>query len=123
MFVDCTPEQKDRQSVIRDYIDRNINPNADEWDASEEIPRAVFYALGSEGFLAPGLAPQFGGSGMDNVTLGILMEEMGKASVSVVSDLTVHGMCVEAIQRFATDPLRNHNLPRMAIGDTLGAFA
>ena len=123
MFVDYTPEQKDRQSVIRDYIDRNINPHADEWDAKEEIPRTVFSALGSEGFLTPGLAPQFGGSGMDSVTLGILMEEMGKASVSVVSDLTVHGMCVEAIQRFASDPLRDHYLPRMAKGETLGAFA
>lgn len=59
---------------------------------------------------------------MDNITIGILNEEVGRGCSSVRSLLTVQGMVGFAILRWGTEQQRQHWLPGLAAGTTLGSF-
>ena len=123
MDVDYTPEQKALQKELRAFVDAHIRDEADGWDAAQAIPRAVFEQLGSEGLLATHVPETFGSRSLGAIEQGILLEELGRGSVSLVSDLTVHAMCSEAALRFAAEEVRAELLPQMVKGEKLGAFA
>ncbi|MBF0468716.1 MAG: acyl-CoA dehydrogenase family protein [Desulfamplus sp.] len=59
---------------------------------------------------------------MDALTWGLLCEEVGHASGSLVSLLTVHSMVIQAIVKWGTQEQRNHWLPRLASGEVIGGF-
>ncbi|WP_307416472.1 acyl-CoA dehydrogenase family protein [Paenibacillus sp. W2I17] len=59
---------------------------------------------------------------LDNITIGILNEEVGRGCSSVRSLLTVQGMVGLAILRWGTEQQRQYWLPALATGTTLGSF-
>jgi alkylation response protein AidB-like acyl-CoA dehydrogenase len=111
----------DRASA-RQFVDEYIVPRADDNDCAGWIPESQLTRVAEVGLWAPFLPVKVGGAGLDMVTLGALHEEVGRGCSSMRSLLTVHTMVSWAVQRWGTDEQREHWLPTLASGATLGAF-
>lgn len=107
----------------RDFLEREVRPQADAWDREQRIPREVLAALGTHGLLATQIAPEHGGRPLDAVALVEVLEAMGGASMSLLSVVTVHAMCAQAIGRWGEPELQRAWLPAMATGAKFGALA
>ncbi|MGQ0841546.1 acyl-CoA dehydrogenase family protein [Actinokineospora sp.] len=110
------------RAVARRFVDEHIVPNADAYDRAEWIPEDLLDRMSAAGLWAPFLPTEFGGMGLDMVTLGGIHEEVGRGCSSVRSLLTVHTMVSWAVQRWGTPAQRDRWLPELAQGATLGAF-
>jgi glutaryl-CoA dehydrogenase (non-decarboxylating) len=121
-----TPElneaQKDAQGRYREFVETEIAPHADQWDRDGQIPHELVNRMGRSGYLGALIPPEYGGTGMDMVTFGILNEELGRGCSSVRSLLTVHGMVQYAIVRWGSESQKRQWLPRLAAGEVIGAF-
>ncbi|WP_438433069.1 acyl-CoA dehydrogenase family protein [Gorillibacterium sp. sgz500922] len=120
--MELTPEQERSKHEFRTFVDEEIIPFAEKNDREERIDPSVIDKVISKGYLGSMLPRQYGGLDMDQVTLGILNEEIGRGCSSVRSLLTVHGMVGLAILRWGTEEQRQHWLPKLAKGELLSAF-
>lgn len=123
MKIELSPEQKHYQAEFRAFTNEMIMPYADRFDREECMPRETIEALAQQKYLAATLPEDIGGLGGDAITFGILNEEIGRGCSSVRSLLTVHTMVSQAILRWGSQEQKSDWLPRLAIGETIGAFA
>ncbi|WEG19164.1 acyl-CoA dehydrogenase family protein (plasmid) [Alkalihalophilus pseudofirmus] len=123
MKIELTAEQKMLQSEFKEFTDLEIEPYASLIDKEEYIPKDLINKLKSNGYLGSMIPKEFGGMGLDNVSIAILNEEIGRACSSVRSLLTVHGMVALAILRWGNEKQKRELLPKFASGEIIGAFA
>lgn len=107
----------------RDFLEREVRPQADTWDREQRIPREALLALGAHGLLATEIAAEHGGRPLSPAEFGEMLEAMGAASMSLLSVVTVHAMCAQAIGRWGEPELQRAWLPAMATGTKFGALA
>ncbi|MBJ6364090.1 acyl-CoA dehydrogenase family protein [Paenibacillus sp. GCM10012307] len=122
MKLELTPEQSQWQEQFDAFVDEHIVPLADRNDREERIHPDMLKSMIDAGYLGSMLPKNYGGMGLDNVTCGILNEEIGRGCSSARSLLTVHGMVSLAILRWGTEQQRNQWLPQLASGGVLAAF-
>lgn len=118
-----TAAQNAAREEYEEFARRHIVPDADHWDSSATMPEAFIERFAAAGHLGATVPAAYGGGELDPVTVGLLAEETGRACSSVRSLLTVHTMVARAVHRFGTRAQRDHWLPRLASGSSIGAFA
>lgn len=123
MKIELSDQQLKYRMEFREFVDNEVVPFAQEHDIKEKINPNVVKKLIEKGYLGSMIPKQYGGLEMDNITLGILNEEVARGCSSVRSLLTVHGMVALAILRWGTQEQRDYWLPKMAKGSIIGAFA
>ncbi len=123
MNIDLSEAQRHARLEFRDFAAQLVAPYADEHDRRQEMPLTIIKEMVARGYQGAPIPSEFGGGGMDALTWGLLCEEIGGASASLLSILTVHAMVAQALCKWGTDDQRRHWLPRLAAGEVLGAFA
>src|SRR5579872_2696027 len=108
---------------IRAFVRREILPYADQYDREERTPRELIQKIAEKGYLGAILPLEWGGRGMDMVSLGRLHEEIGYGCSSVRSLLTVHSMVAYTILKWGSKQQKAQWLPRFARGTSIAAFA
>ncbi|MEK4528314.1 MULTISPECIES: acyl-CoA dehydrogenase family protein [Paenibacillus] len=122
MKVELNAEQLMWQEQFKDFVDSEIIPYASLNDSEERIHPELLAKITEAGYLGSMLPKEYGGMELDNITIGILNEEVGRGCSSVRSLLTVQGMVGLAILRWGTEQQRQYWLPALATGTTLGSF-
>lgn len=122
MKLELSPEQRAAREEFRAFAQSEIAPHAGRWDREAAIPRELVDRLRERGYLGSNVPAEYGGLGRDNITYGLLTEEIGRACSSVRSLLTVHDMAAHAIRRWGSPAQRERYLPALARGEILGAF-
>lgn len=118
-----TDEQRMVRDLARDFGEREIAPNARDWDRAEELPSTVIARLGELGFLGAAIPEEYGGMGLDSLAYCLLIEELGRADSSVRGVVTVNvGLVAKTILRWGTEEQRRRWLPGICSGETLGCF-
>ena len=117
-----TAPDNDAVRAARVFVDDHVIPVADAYDRDGRIPEDLLANVSRAGLWAPFLPAEFGGSGLDTVTLGAIHEEVGRGCSALRSLLTVHTMLAWAVHRFGTPEQQLRWLPELADGRTLGAF-
>jgi len=81
MAIDLSLTEENRlvQQTAREFAATEIEPNIREWDQKHEVHRPTFAKMGELGFLGAPIPEEYGGAGMDYVSLGIICEEMERA--------------------------------------------
>jgi alkylation response protein AidB-like acyl-CoA dehydrogenase len=121
---DLTEEQREVQSVARDFAKREIAPFASQWDEDAFFEPSLVKKLGELGFLGMLLPEQYDGLGMDTSTYLIALEEIAAVDASSAVMMSVHNsLPTQMILRFGSTAQRDRFLPPMARGELLGAFA
>lgn len=117
-----TPAETARREEFRSFSGAEISPRATTFDRAGGIDDDLVAKLAGAGYLGATIAPEHGGPGMDEVTFGLLCEEIGAGCSSVRSLLTVQNMVARAIARWGSAAQKEHWLPRLAAGDAVAAF-
>ena len=108
---------------IRAFVRREIIPHADQYDREERTPPELIQKIAQRGYLGAILPDEWGGRGMNMISLGRLHEEIGYGCSSVRSLLTVHSMVAYTILKWGSRQQRATWLPRLASGSYIAAFA
>src|ERR1035437_1207217 len=112
------------QHVARDFAQGRVAPMAREMDESHDMPLALVSEMASLGLLGSTLPQSLGGSEMDNVSLALVYEELGRACSSVRGLMTVHSSLVmQCIYQWGTEEQKSRYLPAMARGEVIGCYA
>ena len=118
-----TEKQKEFRKKIKAFAEREIIPIADENDENEELPAALIEKISMEGLYSAVISSEFSGLELDFVSYGLLCEEIGKASASVLSMLIVHNMAAASIEKWGSLKQKKFYLPGFASGEIKGGFA
>ena len=123
--MQLTHEHHEIQKTLKRFIEQEINPHVDEWEAAEMFPaHEVFKKLGNLGLLGLCKPEKFGGAGLD-YSYGLAMAEgLGHIhcggvpmAIGVQTD-----MCTPALARFGSDALRAEFLAPAIAGDMVGCI-
>jgi hypothetical protein len=123
MQIQLTPQQTAHQATFKAFVREEIIPHADHYDRQEQIPAELIQKLAQQGYLGAIVPGEYGGLGLDMITFGMLNEELGRGCSSVRSLLTVHSMVEYALLKWGSKTQKAYWLPRLAAGETIGAFA
>ena len=86
-----TPEHDELRAAVRSFVDKELVPNAQEWEDKESFPREVFERVGSLGFFGCKYPEAVGGVGPDFVADAVVTEELTRCgSGGVAACLGAH---------------------------------
>lgn len=124
MDFSLSPEQQRWQQTARDFAQNEVAPIAREMDASRDMPLRLVQEMATHGLLGATLPKELGGSQMDNVSLALVYEELGRACSSIRGFMTVHSSLVmQCINRWGSDDQKQKFLPMLAKGEIIGCYA
>ena len=120
-----THEHLEIQKTLKRFIDAEINPHVDEWEAAEMFPaHEVFKKMGNLGLLGLTKPEAYGGSGLDYSYAMAMAETLGHIdcggvpmAIGVQTD-----MCTPALARFGSDELKREFLVGAISGDLVGCI-
>ncbi len=123
MDFDLTEDQLLVQRTAREFADTEIAPVARENDRTGHFPMDLLKKMAALGFLGGPLPPEYGGSGFDQIALGLMVEEIGRVDSSMRSAMSVHvGLLGQTVTRWASPDLKQRYLPKLVAGEMIGCF-
>src|SRR5690606_38264680 len=102
--------------TIRQWVDKEVSPNASELEHADEFPQAMFEQMCEFGLFGATIPEQYGGLGLDATTYARIIEELSRGWMSLAGILNTHKIAATMIGRFGTDEQRQDYLPRMVDG-------
>jgi citronellyl-CoA dehydrogenase len=120
-----THEHEEIQRTLKRFIDDEINPHIDEWEAAEAFPaHEVFKKLGDLGLLGLTKPTDYGGMALDYSYSVIMAETLGHVSCGAIPMAigVQTDMCTPALARFGSDALKRQFLAPAIAGDMVGCI-
>jgi glutaryl-CoA dehydrogenase len=118
-----TDEHKMIRQTVREYIDKEIMPIIDEHAHKHTPIPNLMKQLGAIGALGPYIPEEYGGAGLDQISYGIIMQELERGDSAVRSAASVQSSLVMyPIYSFGSEEQRKKYLPKLASGDMIGCF-
>jgi butyryl-CoA dehydrogenase len=120
-------ELSDEQRLIvetaRDFVDNEVVPRARDSDRAEKFDRELAGRLGEMGYLGAPVAEEHGGRGLDFVSYGLIVEQIGRGDSAMRTVVSVQTSLVcGSIERWGSDEQKANWLPRLCSGEALGCF-
>jgi alkylation response protein AidB-like acyl-CoA dehydrogenase len=110
--------------TLREFAEKEIIPNAPEWDEKSSFPTDVINKLGELGFLGVIFPPEYGGAGLSYVDYVTVIEELSRADASVGITVAAHiSLCSNHIYEQGTEEQKKKYLVPLASGQSLGAWS
>jgi glutaryl-CoA dehydrogenase len=118
-----TDEQKLIRQSIRDWVDRAVKPVIEEYAQNHKFPQHLIKEMGDIGAFGPFIPEKYGGSGLDQVSYGVIMTELERGDSGIRSTASVQtSLVMYPIYAFGSEEQRAKYLPRLASGEWVGAF-
>ncbi|WP_313703069.1 acyl-CoA dehydrogenase family protein [Massilia sp.] len=119
-----TEEHQMIRDALRSYAQERLAPNAARWDKEHYFPKAELKELAQLGAFGVAVPEQYGGAGLDYVSLALVLEEIaaGDGGTSTIISVNNCPVCSIAMM-YANDAQKEQWLRPLAQGDMLGAFA
>ncbi|MGQ4880546.1 acyl-CoA dehydrogenase family protein [Billgrantia sp. LNSP4103-1] len=119
---DLTPLFHD---TIRRFLEQEVVPHYEAWEAAGEMPRSLWQKLGEAGLLGIDLPEEMGGSGADFAIVQLALEEISRQGFGgLASAYNIHANIVMPyLLHIGTPAQRERWLPAMASGEAIGAIA
>jgi (2S)-methylsuccinyl-CoA dehydrogenase len=109
---------------VREFVEREVLPIADELDnAEKEIPMPVIGKMAELGYFGLIFPAEYGGMGLDTVSMAIVTEELSRGWLSVGSVMTRMLITGSLIMANGTEEQKRRFLPKIASGEMLTAAA
>ena len=118
-----TDEQKIIRSAIREWVDRSVKPIIEEHAHNHTFPKHLIKEMGEIGAFGPFIPEKYGGSGLDQVSYGLIMTELERGDSAIRSTASVQtSLVMYPIYTFGSEEQRMKYLPKLASGEWVGAF-
>ena len=121
-----TEEHEAFRKTVRDFVEREVNPYVDEWEAAGTFPaHELFAKLGALGLIGLEYDPEYGGQGADHSYTVVLGEELGRIDCGgVPMAITVQtDMATPSLHRFGSDELKRKYLAPAIRGEMVASIA
>ncbi len=116
-------ERRMVRDAVREFVQGEIAPHAARWDKSCEFPREALRGLARLGCYGIAVPEQWGGAGLDYVSLAVILEEIAAGDGATSTILSVNNCPVCSILlAWGSDAQRARWLAPLAAGEMLGAF-
>jgi alkylation response protein AidB-like acyl-CoA dehydrogenase len=124
LLIPLTDEQREVQTLARDFAAAEIAPHAARWDREACFPVAVARRMGELGFLGMLIPERYDGLGLDTTSYLLALEEIAAADASAAVLMSVHNsLPTQMLLAFGNEEQKDRFLRPMARGEMIGAFA
>lgn len=124
MDMRFTEEQEMLRKVIRDFAQKEIEPEIERMEREDRFPIEIVQRMGELGFMGIPIPTKYGGSGMDFTSYILAIEELSKVSATVGVILSVHtSVGTNPILYFGTEEQKQTYIPKLVTGEYIGGFA
>jgi (2S)-methylsuccinyl-CoA dehydrogenase len=119
-----TEQHQEIRRSVREFVEREVEPIVDKLDNEEkEIPMPVIRKMAELGYFGLIFPAEYGGMGLDTVSMALVTEELSRGWLSVGSVMTRMLITGTLIQSSGTEEQKRRFLPRIASGELLTAAA
>jgi len=118
-----TQDQQDILTAVREFVDAEIIPVANELEHADEYPQAIVDGLKEMGVFGLMIPEEYGGLGESLLTYALVVEEIARGWMSVSGVINTHFIVAYMLMHHGTPEQKQHYLPRMATGEVRGAFS
>jgi alkylation response protein AidB-like acyl-CoA dehydrogenase len=123
MDFELTDEQRLIKQTAREFTDNEIVERSRENARNHHFDLELVQKLGAQGYLGAIVPPEYGGAGLDYVSYGLIVEEIGRGDSSVRTVISVQTSLVcSAILKWGTEDQKRRYLPALCSGEWLGCF-
>jgi butyryl-CoA dehydrogenase len=123
MNFDLTDEQRLVKETARAFTDREIVDRARENDRNEHFDLELVSKIADQGYLGAIVPREYGGAGLDYITYGLVVEEIGRGDSAMRTVISVQTSLVcSSILRWGTEEQKQRYLPKLCAGEWLACF-
>jgi len=123
MDFELNDEQRLVRETARDFTNNEIVDRARENDRNEHFDLELVEKLAQQGYLGAIVPREYGGAGLDYLTYGLIVEEVGRGCSAMRTVISVQTSLVcSAILRWGTEEQKQRYLPKLCSGEWLGRF-
>src|SRR3954454_8156052 len=123
MDFSLTDEQQLVQETARAFTAREITPVATQNAREHHFDTGLVAKLAAQGYLGAIVPREYGGAGLDYVTYGLVVEEVGRGDAAMRTVISVQPSLVcGSILAWGTEEKKSHYLPKLCSGEWLGCF-
>ncbi len=111
------------RETVRSFVKKEISPIIDEYAQKAEFPKQIVPGLASVGAFGPYIPEEYGGSGLDQISYGIIMQELERGDSGIRSTASVQSSLVMfPIFKYGSEEQKKKFLPKLASGEFIGSF-
>lgn len=118
-----TDEHKLIRDAAREWVKRDVSPIIEEYAQKAEFPNQILKGLAEIGAFGPYIPVEYGGAGLDQISYGLIMQEIERGDSGVRSTASVQSSLVMyPIWKYGNEEQRTKYLPKLASGEFIGCF-
>jgi butyryl-CoA dehydrogenase len=123
MDFELTDEQRLIRETARSFTDNEIVERARENDRNEHFDLELVAKIADQGYLGAIVPREYGGAGLDYLSYGLVVEEIGRGDSAMRTVISVQTSLVcSAIMRWGTEEQKQRYLPKLCSGEWLACF-
>ena len=116
-------EHKLVRSAAREWVKREVSPIIEDYAQRAEFPTQIIGGLAEIGAFGPYIPTAYGGAGLDQISYGLIMQEIERGDSGVRSTASVQSSLVMyPIWKYGNEEQRQKYLPKLASGEWVGCF-
>ena len=116
-------EERMIRDTVREWVETAVMPIIGDAYINREFPKHLIPELGELGVLGANLPEEYGCAGLNNVSYGIIMQELERGDSGIRSFVSVQGALVMyPIFAFGSEEQKRTWLPKLATGEAIGCF-
>ena len=118
-----TDEHKLVRDAAREWVKREVSPIIEDYAQKAEFPMQIINGLAEIGAFGPYIPMEYGGAGLDQISYGLIMQEIERGDSGVRSTASVQSSLVMyPIWKYGNEEQRQKYLPKLASGKWMGCF-
>ncbi|MCK0124784.1 acyl-CoA dehydrogenase family protein [Gelidibacter sp. F2691] len=111
------------RDAAREWVKREVSPIIEEYAQKAEFPKQIINGLAEIGAFGPYIPAEYGGAGLDQISYGLIMQEIERGDSGVRSTASVQSSLVMyPIWKYGNEAQRQKFLPKLASGEWMGSF-
>lgn len=110
-------------STVRDFVMREVVPQAAEHDEQDTYPTALVDQMAEMGLFGLTVPEEYGGLGLDHTTYAMVFEELAKGWLSITGPIGTHSILTYALAKYGSEDQKRRWLPDLAAGKKRGGLA
>ena len=118
-----TEEHKLIRDAARDWVKKEVSPIIEEACQKSEFPKKIIKGLSEIGGFGPYIPEKYGGAGLDQISYGLIMQELERGDSGIRSTSSVQSSLVMyPIWKYGSEEQKIKFLPKLATGELIGCF-
>ncbi|OEK09763.1 acyl-CoA dehydrogenase [Flavivirga aquatica] len=118
-----TDEHKLVRNAAREWVKRDVSPIIEEYAQKAKFPKQIINGLAEIGAFGPYIPMEYGGAGLDQISYGLIMQEIERGDSGLRSTASVQSSLVMyPIWKYGNEAQRKKYLPKLASGEWIGCF-